>query len=124
MGNLFSKLFNSSSTTPQEKLKQVIDYCETEEPALRYLALMAKNVTSTEYLPSLRILYEKSKTYINCNNANSQLLKSQIENLYQDLVIEKAVEILNKLKEWELPVPSADTRQEEKDQIQLQHLRL
>jgi len=123
MGNLFSKLFSSSSTS-QEKLKQVIDYCETEEPALRNLATMAKNITSTEYLPSLRKLYEKSKTFINCNNANSQLLKSQIENLYQDLVIEKAVEILNKLKEWELPNPSSNIKEEERNEIMLTALQL
>ena len=121
MGNLFSKLFNNSST-PQAKLKQVIDYCEQEEPALKNIANMAKNTTSTEYLPSLRVLYLKSLEYINCNNANSQLLKSQIYNLYQDLIIEKAVELLNKLKEWTLPERHDDRKQEENDQLQLDAL--
>ena len=83
---------------------------------------MAKNTTSTEYLPSLRVLYLKSLEYINCNNANSQLLKSQIYNLYQDLIIEKAVELLNKLKEWTLPERHDDRKQEENDQIQLDAL--
>ena len=119
MGNLFSKF--TSSSTPKEKLQQVINYCEVEEPALRNLANMAKNITSTDYLPSLQALYDRSKMYINCNNANSQLLKSQIENLYQDLVVEKAVEVLNKLKEWTLTQP-VNVKQEERDQLQLNDL--
>ena len=119
MGNLFSK---KSSISSKSSINDVINYCEQEEPALKNIAQMAKNTTSTEFLPSLRTLYLKSLEYVNCDNANSQLLKSQIYNLYQDLIIEKAVELLDELKEWTLPEPDPSKKQEENDQIQLDAL--
>ena len=122
MGNLFSKL--TSKTTTQDKINDIIDYCETEEPALKNIAEMAKQITTTDKIESLRTLYLKSIEYINCNNANSQLLKSQIFNLYQDLIVEQAVELLNHIKEWKLPPISPDAKEEEINQIHLNSIQL
>ena len=118
MGSFLSTIF-SSNTSSQVKLNKIVDYCEREIPALKNIATMVKNSTSLE---STRILYLKSLEYLKCSNSNSQLLKSEIYNLYQDLIIDKAVEILDKLKEWEIPARSSNKPEEENDRIQLEAL--
>ena len=117
MGSFISSILSSTQSS-HVKLNQVVDYCDREVPQLKNIAQMVKNSNSLE---NTRILYLKSLEYIKCDNSNSKLLKSQIFNLYQDLIIDKALEILDKLKEWKIPERDK-TNEEENDEIQFSAL--
>lgn len=108
MGNWFSK----------KSIQEIKTFCDEEEPALKNLAEQAK-IASIE---DLKEIYTKSLTYIKCNNANSKLLKSEIYNLYQDLLIQRAIEELDTLKQWKLPEYDDSKKEEENNKIQLDAL--
>lgn len=117
MGSFISSILSSTQSS-QAKLNQVVDYCDREVPQLKNIAQMIKNSNSLE---NTKILYLKSLEYIKCDNSNSKLLKSQIFNLYQDLIIDKALEILDKLKEWKIAERNSN-KESENDEIQLKSL--
>ena len=117
MGSLLSTLQSNQSSS--SKLKQTIDYCSQEVPELSNLVKSVQSSASTSNLDDIRQLYLKSLEYIKCSNANSQLLKSQIYQLYQDVIIERAIEVLKSGTDWVLPEASTSKKQEENDMIQL-----
>ena len=108
MGNWFSK----------KSTQEIKTFCDEEEPELRNLAEQAKIADISQ----LKEIYLKSLTFIKCNNSNSKLLKSQIYNLYQDLLIQKAVEELDTLRKWKLPEYDDSKKEEENNKIQLDAL--